>query len=248
MTGRRYGALVAIRRVGSKPNGNAIWLCRCDCGNECEVDGYDVRRHKTISCKECGAERSRQGSVKHGLSHTREFATWTDMHTRCYNPNSTGFSGYGGRGISICDRWRESFANFLADMGPKPSRSHSIERDDVNGNYEPGNCRWATAKEQANNKRSNRLVTIDGVTMNVSEWSVASGVSKTCIFLRLKAGEEGVALLRPSKRLGCVTHEGITDTYEGWSKRTGIKPSTIAMRISNCGWSIADALSKGAKL
>lgn len=248
MTGQKFGALTAIQAIGRKSNGNLIWRLLCDCGKQCEIDGYDVRRGYRTSCHECGAERTRLASVKHGMSNSREFSTWTDIQTRCSNPNTNSFADYGGRGIKVCSRWLESFENFFADMGPRPSSSHSIERDDVNGDYEPSNCRWATVREQSRNRRNNRLVTINGVTKIAADWADEAGILHSTFSLRLKAGISGVALLAPSKREGCLTFNGITDTYAGCGKRTGIKPSTLAMRVTSYGWPLHKALTQGASL
>lgn len=248
MTGRRFGALVAMERIGSSPlNGNAIWSLVCDCGRQCSVDGYSVRSGKVTTCQACAAERSRVASVTHGMSGSREFATWTDIQTRCLNANSTGFKNYGGRGIKVCERWRTSFDAFLADMGPRPSSRHSIERDDVDGHYEPGNCRWATAAEQARNKRNNRRITINGVTKTMTDWASAAGLTPSAMLYRINAGQSGEALIAPTQRGGCLTFNGITDTYAGWAARTGIKASTIAMRINARKWPVARALTEGTK-
>lgn len=249
MAGKTYGQLVGIAKCGNNPaNGNAIWQFVCSCGARCEIDGYAVRIGKATSCKACGAERLRLASVKHGMSESREFATWIDIQTRCLNPNATSFPDYGGRGIEICDRWLNSFMDFYADMGPKPSRRHSIERDDVNGNYEPGNCRWATAIEQARNRRNTSRITIDGVTKTLQEWAEENNLLASTLVSRQRAGVDGARLLQPSRTGGRLTFNGITDTYRGWGSRTGIKPSTIAMRLTRYGWSVEKALTKGATL
>jgi hypothetical protein len=248
LTGKTYGSLTAIRRVGSvHGNRNAIWLFSCSCGGTVERDGYSVRRGKHIDCATCAAERTRLATVKHGLSHTREFRIWTGMQTRCHNPNASNYPRYGGRGIAICDRWR-SFQAFLDDMGPCPSDKHSIDRIDGRGNYEPGNCRWATAAEQTANRACTRLVCIDGKTKTIAEWAEQSGVDSRTIDRRLRSGWTGADLLQRSKRDGCLTFRGVCDTYKGWSKRTGIKTSTIAMRLSKYGWSVERTLTEGASL
>lgn len=182
------------------------------------------------------------------MSETPEFSVWTDIQSRCHNPNATSFPDYGGRGIVVCERWRQSFESFLSDMGARPSGRHSIERSNVNGNYEPGNCRWATAKEQGRNKRNNRLITIDGRTQTMSAWAEECGLNDSTILLRIKAGRSGAALIAPSKMEGCVEFNGVKDTYGGWAKRTGLKPSTIAMRLTKYRWPVAKALTQGASL
>jgi hypothetical protein len=128
-----------------------------------------------------------------------ERTIWNSMKARCGNPRNAAFSRYGGRGISVCARWRDSFECFLADMGARPSPQHSLDRIDVDGNYEPGNVRWATCVEQARNKRSSRLVSIDGVTRTVAEWAELNGVDPHPIYHRLDRGMD------PRVALGLAT-------------------------------------------
>ena len=248
MSGKRYGSLMAIKSVGrTKRSHNIIWQFKCDCGTVCSIDGYSVRSGKTISCKKCSSERIRLASVKHGMTNSYEFSTWTDIKTRCYNKNSTSFANYGGRGIKVCDKWLESFEDFLSDMGVRPSRNHSIDRIDVDGDYTPNNCRWATAKEQANNKRSNHMITINRETKTLQEWANLYRLSPTAILLRERKGLEGKALIAPSSRGGTITFNGVTDTFSGWEKRTGIKASTISMRLSKYKWPLEKALTVGVR-
>lgn len=180
---------------------------------------------------------------QHGMTNTREYRAWTDMRTRCNNSRSSSFAHYGGRGIKVCSAW-DSFLKFLADMGPLPSPDHTLERNDVNGNYEPLNCRWATRAEQAANKRTTVLVCVNGETKRLPELAASVGLSHSGMWLRVKLGAADLA--RGSKRKGWVTFNGTTDTYQGWYRRTGIKPSTIAMRLTKYGWPIEKALTQGA--
>ena len=134
----------------------------------------------------------------HGMHGTSEYRSWENMRQRCFNPNHKRYSDYGSRGITISDRWKNSFTNFFADMGLKPSPKHSIDRIDNDGNYSAKNCRWATPKEQANNQRSNRLITIGCVTLNVTQWAREMGFNTTVIYTRLKLGwSERDAILTP---------------------------------------------------
>jgi hypothetical protein len=118
---------------------------------------------------------------------TPEFAAWSHMIQRCTNPNDDSYADYGARGITVCDRWKNDFLNFFADMGPRPT-GMTLERDEVNGNYEPGNCRWATKKEQANNTRRNRLIELDGERGTLQWWADKTGIGRGTIAWRLNRG------------------------------------------------------------
>lgn len=246
MTGIRYSSVIAVKEVGITASRDTKWLFICDCGNNFEANGYYVRSGKVKDCPSCAAGRVRIASVKHGLSNTAEFSTWTDIQTRCYNKNAKAYSSYGGRGIKVCVRWLESFDNFINDMGNRPANK-SIDRIDNDGNYEPSNCHWATVSQQQRNKRNKHLIEIDGVKKHLCEWAKEFGLNASTILIREKSGLFGKDLIAPSKHDGCIKFNGVTDTYAGWSNRTGIKISTIAMRINSYKWSIEKSLTKGAK-
>jgi len=126
---------------------------------------------------------------KHGQSTTSEYLVWSDMKSRCYNENHHAYKNYGLRGIKVCDRWRNSFSNFLEDIGKRPSNQHSLDRfPDNDGNYEPENCRWATTEQQLRNQRTNHLLEYDGKCMTIAEWAEMLSMPRSAIEMRLKRG------------------------------------------------------------
>lgn len=133
-----------------------MWVCQCDCGNIAFAQTSDLRagRHRSCGCLRVDV-MTRHGGTNHGGGRTPEYRSWMSMKARCLDSDHDSYKWYGGRGITICDRWLASFEAFLADMGARPSLKHSIDRINNDGNYEPGNCRWATANEQAQNQRHN---------------------------------------------------------------------------------------------
>lgn len=191
-TGQRFGKLVAVEIL--KKNGYYHYKCKCDCGNEVTVSGGNLTRSlkPTRSCgclKEypTGADNPnyRHGHAVNG-KRSKLNSKWTSMMQRCYNPNDGRYIHYGGRGISVCDRWH-TFQNFADDMG-EPGKRMTLERIEVNGNYEPSNCRWATQLEQTRNARSNIVVTYNGKKMCLSEACELSGVNRATATSRLERG------------------------------------------------------------
>lgn len=155
--GKRFGRLVVLSPAGMRKK-SMLWLCRCDCGKERVAYATDIRRGRAKSCGCLKRTPQKHGHAKKG-AHTRAYQTWRHMKDRCLNPRNKRFFDYGGRGIKVCDRWLNSFENFLADMGERPEGKTLDRYPDNNGNYEPGNCRWATPLQQQQNRRRYRKST-----------------------------------------------------------------------------------------
>lgn len=206
----RYGRLTVLgqapdRTWFSERLGRTLrakrWRCRCDCGKELTVEGSTLR-HGQQSCG-CIRIEKLPKTITHGHSTngviSPEYSVWQTIRRRCYDPRHVSYPQYGARGIVVCARW-SNFQNFLIDMGKRPSLEHQIERINNNGNYEPMNCRWATAKEQARNRRSNRRLTINGETRCVTEWAHIVNLRPNILFSRIYAGWPVESLFLPVKK------------------------------------------------
>jgi len=167
-------------------------MCRCDCGTERRVRGIKLISGEATACGCYGAEQTSKRSTVHGERNLRnttpEYKSWMSAKARVSNPNTDGYEHYGGRGIKMCDRWLESYQNFLSDIGRKPTPKHTLERKDVNGDYEPANCIWATMSEQNNNRRDTERITRNGRSMTVTQWCRELDLNPQTVFLRLFYG------------------------------------------------------------
>ena len=188
LTGKRFGELTVCYESSERTGNAVVWTCKCDCGNITNVLAGNLVRGNTSSCGHLRVTRGIERKTTHGLTGTPEYMTWGSMLKRCTNPNDRGYHNYGGRGISVCDRWLSSFENFYADMGPRPSDLHSIDRRDNNGNYEPSNCYWATKDEQLNNKRTNYIVYYKDKRYTVSQLAKEFGIGYETLRKRLHSG------------------------------------------------------------
>ena len=191
----------------------------------------------------------------HGLHDSLEYRSWNSMNERCHNPNSTGYERYGGRGIRVCDAWRytNGFAAFIAHVGKRPTPKHTLDRINNNGNYEPGNVRWATRKEQGNNRRTNRLLTHKGLSRTLAEWADAIGLDPSSLHERLASGwSMADALETPpneshdSSNAIMVNHNGKTKSASAWASEYGIGRNVVLSRLRK-GMSLEEILSTPIK-
>lgn len=220
LTGRVFFRITVIGHLG-KSASDRLWHCRCECGSEFTA----TARRITRPIKSCGCDQ---------VSRLPEYQSWCGMKSRCCNSNSEFFSDYGGRGITVCEEWLHDFHRFLSDMGSRPTSLHSIERNDNDGPYSPGNCRWATKSEQSRNRRNSRMIEIDGHRKTLTEWCLHFGVNRGTVRTRLKNGWTAKdALTRPAKQ---VTHHIIPDTCT--------IPRHIIRDRLRLGWTLEQATSK----
>jgi hypothetical protein len=189
LIGKKFGMLLVIERLENSKSNKTVYRCLCDCGKTKDVLSINLKEEQTISC---GCIRKSKNpnykKVARSLNYIKEYRAWKGIRARCYNNKNKKYLSYGGRGIIVCDRWIDSYKNFLQDMGICPDESKSIERIDNNGNYEPSNCRWATIDEQANNRRTNVFITYNNETLTLAQWGKKIGVSGSTIAHRLKIG------------------------------------------------------------
>lgn len=216
MVGKRFGRWTVIERASKEVKG-VYWLCRCDCGTERVVNGRMLRTGGSVSCgcyaREASSQRMKGltpeekkkfARYTHHQSDSRLYRIWWGMRERCYKSNKAEYKHYGGRGITICDEWLEDFMNFYNwAMANGYEDRLSIDRIDVNGNYCPENCRWATQKEQCNNTRQNRFLRFNGETHTVKEWADIVGINVVTLRSRLRTGwSVELALTTPTLKRG----------------------------------------------
>lgn len=206
MTGKRFGRLVVLEKSAKKKPGKIYWICKCDCGNTTHpIDGASLRNGKTKSCGCFGREQVRKAHTTHGGRYSKINYIWHNMKERCNNPSYRDYENYGGRGIAVCDEWNNSFECFrdwALNNGYNPNAKRgmcTLDRINVNGNYEPSNCRWTTQKEQCNNIRKNIVITIDGISRTITQWADESGLGEATIRYRYHHGYKGRDLISHEK-------------------------------------------------
>jgi len=240
--GDRFNRWTIISKSWTDKSSGRMVTAKCDCG---AVKHIRLRSVKNSTSKSCGCftvEQIKKSMTTHGQRKTKTYGIWAKMLQRCYNPNTKSYKNYGGRGITVCDRWRHSFENFLADMGEQPPR-FTIERIDNEKGYSPENCRWASYKEQANNRRTNRFLTYQGRTQTMMEWSKELGIRAGRIRWRLEEGWSVEQVLETPNvnQPRLLTHNGKTQPLTDWAREKQMRDTTIRERLRR-GWSVEDAL------
>ena len=188
LAGQKFGRMTVIERAGTSRHKKTTWRCICDCGNETVIDRCQLKSGNTKSCGCFKVDTNKQRLTTHGGTHTRLFQTWVNMRSRCYDEKNKEYKNYGGRGIAVCEEWMRDFGAFQRwALNSGYTDELTIDRIDVNKEYSPDNCRWATRKEQGQNKRVCYL-TFNGETRTRKEWSEITGISSENIASRLCKG------------------------------------------------------------
>lgn len=201
MIGKRYGKLVVIKDAGRTENYARKLLCRCDCGNEVVVFASNLKRNHTTSCGCVKREIIKAGAhTVHGGCGSRLYNIWKGMRRRCQDTKAVNYERYGGRGISVCKEWDENYSNFREwSLKNGYDDDKSIDRIDNDKGYGPDNCKWSTVKEQANNRRSNHMLEVNGETHTIAEWSDITGLSQATILQRIRHGFDNEDVLLTQK-------------------------------------------------
>lgn len=239
--GAEFGRLTVVEKsakVGK--NYAAYYRCKCICGAECVVRGTSLTTKATRSCgclhletAKGQRENLRRANTTHGLSATRAYHAWNSMWDRCTNPANANFDRYGRRGITVCERWND-VRNFVSDMG-QPPPGYTLDRIDNNGDYEPNNCRWATHKEQSNNRTTNRLIAYRGERKTAAQWAAVTGVSEKLIARRLRDGWPAERLFETPRRKHSITHcrNGHEFTLDNTAVSNGLRFCLTCRKLRN---------------
>jgi hypothetical protein len=237
LTGRVFGRLMILQenKTKERKDGHTQWDC---------LTIVNSNSLKTGHTKSCGCYKT-EVNITHGKSKSSIYYVWYSMFARCYRSTAKGFQHYGGRGITVCDRWHD-FVNFYTDMGVPPVTNYSIDRINNDGNYCPENCRWATNAQQANNKRSNHKIAYKGEEKTLAEWEVYLGLPKRLISTRLQHGWDIETIFSSPLFSNSLEYRGEHKTRKEWEEHLGLTKNIITVRL-NRGWSTEKALSTPIK-
>jgi len=242
----RWTVLSEVPTPKGKTNRKLLVQCSCEDHTIREVLIHALKSNQSLSCGCWRSELISKAVSKHGMYNAPGYSTVNGINNRCYNSSNKQYNYYGGRGIIVCERWRydnpKRFENFLADMNKKPTKDYSIDRIDVNGNYEPSNCRWATATEQHNNTRTNHLVTYNGKTQTIAEWELESSFRPHLIRDRIGMGWDMDRAITEPAKIGKnqygdkhMTYNGKTQSLAAWNRELGFTSSVVHSRLRR-GW------------
>jgi hypothetical protein len=234
LIGKTFGIATVLERLGKDRAGGWTWRCRCSCGTEFVRNSGYLKQRKSCGCLARTEPAKALGRIPHGMSGSPEFSVWSGVRERCFNEKNPAFHYYGGRGITMCREWAESFPAFLADMGTRPSPRHTLDRIDNSRGYEPGNCRWATQEEQANNRRSTVKIEHDGEVLSVAQWAKRFGLPKATLWGRLREGVPFKEAVRQHQQTLVTAPGGESKTVPEWAEVLGIT-RTSAYRLHREG-------------
>jgi hypothetical protein len=248
LSGHVLGRLTVLSFVSLDERNEALWLCKCECGKEKTISSGNLK----MGVKSCGClrdEKVKDRFTKHG--HCREYvvsseySAWQSMIARCYKKNHESYKNYGGRGIRVCDRWLESFENFIEDMGMKPSPELSLDRfpNNETGNYELSNCRWGTNEQQNTNRRNNRRIEYNGDVKTVSQWAKIFNIKFNTLRERLELGwsikdalEKPLICIESGRgKKNLILYKGVEQSTRKWCMELGLEYATIGHRL-RIGW------------
>lgn len=213
LTGQTFNRWTVLSRAKQSPHSRSTrWRCKCACGTIGDIRSTQLRQGVSMSCGCLVIDIGNLKNKTHGHSQNGErkrsqaYEAWGSMKSRCLNAKHAAFARYGGRGIRICERWK-SFENFLADMGEPPTKKHTLDRENNNGDYEPSNCRWATWKQQQQNRRNNRIIEFNGERRCAADWADKTGLSRYVIYWRIRQGMPPAEIFGPLLR---VRHHSVS--------------------------------------
>lgn len=252
LRGLKFGRLTVLDICLERKNKSTRWICRCECGEIRSVYRSSLISGKTLSCGCLAKSINKERMTTHGAWGSRTHRIWMLMKARCLSPSANSYADYGGSGITVCERWLK-FENFIADMGEAPA-GMSIDRyPDMSGNYEPGNCRWATAKEQARNRRTSKMLTCGGKTQCLSAWAEELCVPPHILTKRLKRGMSLEAIVQKATKdpltgleINSTGFRGVKRAGDKWSARAVINGKRIYLGVFETA-ELASAAYESAK-
>jgi len=247
--GMKFNQLTVLGKGSPAKTGHPRWDCQCVCGRIKPIRQSHLNAGTVESCGCLGLKRRIKAQTIHGMYGTPEYKSWCSMKRRCNTVTDDNYHNYGGRGITVYPAWNDSFQAFFDDMGKRPSSKHSLDRIDNDGDYEPTNCRWATAVEQGNNRRTNTLITIGDKTQTIKQWANEMGIEYQRFIARLSDGysfEEAATypkyLHRPHKNARWITYQGETKILKDWCNKLNLRYGLVHGRLQK-GWDAERALS-----